>query len=71
MHLEAFLSRDNSPFNEDTGEALTELEKRLCQHFERVEIRGKHGRKVPIILTPAMVQSLELLVEERSSCGVG
>ncbi|TKS65926.1 hypothetical protein D9C73_028178 [Collichthys lucidus] len=71
MRLEAFITRDNSPFNEDIGEALTALEKRLCQHFERVEIRGKHGRKVPIILTPAMVQSLELLVEDRSSCGVG
>ncbi|KAK0136496.1 hypothetical protein N1851_027394 [Merluccius polli] len=71
MRLETFITRDNSPFNEDIGEALTALEKRLCQHFERVEIRGKRGRKVPIILTPAMVQSLELLVEERSSCGVG
>lgn len=71
MHLESFITRDNSPFNEDIGEALTTLEKRLCQHFERVEIRGKRGRKVPIILTPTMVQSLELLVEERSSCGVG
>lgn len=65
------MTRDNSPFNEDVGEALTDLEKMLCHHFERVEIRGKCGRKVPIILTPAMVQSLELLVKERSSCGVG
>lgn len=36
-----------------------------------MEIRGKHGRKVPVILTPEMVQSLELLVEEKNSCGVG
>lgn len=64
MHLEAIITRDNSPFNDDIGEALTALERRLCQHFERVEIRGKHGGKVPIILTPTMVQSLELLVEE-------
>ena len=71
MRLEAFITRDNSPFNEDIGEALTALEKRLCQHFERVEIRGKRGRMVPIILTPTMVQSLELLVEERSLCGIG
>lgn len=71
MLLEAFITRDNSPLNEDIGEALTALEKSLCQHFERVEIRGKHGRKVPVILTPEMVQSLELLVEERNSCGVG
>ncbi|XP_035812761.2 uncharacterized protein LOC118471566 [Amphiprion ocellaris] len=71
MRLEAFLTRDNSPLNEDIGEALTALEKRLCQHFERVEIRGKRGRKVPVILTPVMVQSLELMVEERSSCGIG
>ncbi|XP_075997613.1 uncharacterized protein LOC142991389 isoform X2 [Genypterus blacodes] len=71
MRLDAFITRDNSPFNEDIGEALTVLEKKLCQHFQRVEIRGKRGGKVPLILTPTMVQSLELLVEERSSCGIG
>ena len=38
MLLEAFITKDNYPLNEDIGEALTALEKRLCQHFERVEI---------------------------------
>ncbi|XP_013886411.1 uncharacterized protein LOC106534349 [Austrofundulus limnaeus] len=71
MSLEAFVNRDKSPVNEDVTEALSELEKKLCHHFERVEIRGKRGRKVPIILTPDMVESLELLVKERGSCGVG
>ena len=51
MYLEAFVSRDKSPLKEDISEALSDLEKMLCQHFEHVEIRGKHGRKVPIILT--------------------
>lgn len=71
IYLKVFLTRDKSKFNEDLGEALTALEKRLCQHFKRIETRGKCGRKVPIILTPTMVQTLELLVEERGSCEIG
>ncbi|XP_028296545.1 uncharacterized protein LOC114461667 isoform X3 [Gouania willdenowi] len=71
MKLETYVGRDRSPLNKDVAEALSEVEKKLCQHFERVEIRGKRGRRVPIILTPTMVQSLDLLVKERSSCGVG
>nr|XP_029137256.1 uncharacterized protein LOC114921443 isoform X1 [Labrus bergylta] len=70
MYLETYVARDSSPLNEDVAEALSELEKMLCHHFERVEIRGKRGRKVPIILTPAMVKSLELLVTSRDLCGV-
>lgn len=40
------------------------------QHFRRLEIRGKRGRKVPVLLTPEMQQSLDLLVAKRHECGV-
>ncbi|XP_028971714.2 uncharacterized protein LOC105010019 isoform X2 [Esox lucius] len=71
MTVATFLSRDKSPINPDVLEALTEVEKMLCKYFERIETRGKRDRKVPLLLTPVMVKSLELLVKERSSCGVG
>lgn len=55
---------------EDVNVSLSDLEKRLCQHFQRLEIRGKRGRKVPVLLTPAMQQTLDLLVSKRQECGI-
>ncbi|XP_073668979.1 uncharacterized protein [Paramisgurnus dabryanus] len=70
MLVSTFILRDKSDPHEDVNVALSELEKSLCKHFVRLEIRGKRGRKVPVLLTPAMVDSLNLLVEKRKECGV-
>ncbi|KAG7513781.1 hypothetical protein JOB18_016514 [Solea senegalensis] len=42
----------------------------MCEFLTRVEIRGKRGRMVPVLLKPAMVTAMELLAEVRESCGV-
>lgn len=70
MPLSVYLSTNPSSNQDDLKEALSDLEKKLCQHFRRVEIRGKRGRKVPVLLTPEMQQSLDLLVSKRQECGV-
>lgn len=70
MPLSAYLSQNPSDPQEDVNVALSDLEKKLCQHFRRIEIRGKRGRKVPVLLTPAMQQALDLLVSKRQECGV-
>lgn len=70
MSVATFHSRDKSPLNKDVAVALTEVERLLCAHFEHIETCGKRGRKVLVILTPVMVESLELLIKERCSCGV-
>lgn len=41
-----------------------------CDHFGRLEIREKRGRKVPVLLSQEMQQSLDLLVNKRQECGV-
>ncbi len=51
MSLNAFILRDTSSTHPDVELALSDLEKSLCKHFQRIEIRGKRGRKVPILLT--------------------
>lgn len=43
----------------------------LAEDVKKLHMYMTDKQKVPIILTPVMVESLELLVEERSSCGVG
>ncbi|XP_026234162.1 uncharacterized protein LOC113174397 isoform X2 [Anabas testudineus] len=70
MSLNAFTLRDTSSTHPDVELALSDLEKKLCKHFQRIEIRGKHGRKVPILLTPDILTSMELLVKTRRSCDV-
>ncbi|XP_051239161.1 uncharacterized protein LOC127353711 [Dicentrarchus labrax] len=47
MPLSAFTLRDSSELHSDVALGLSELEQKLCQHFQRIEIRGKRNRKVP------------------------
>nr|XP_055030542.1 uncharacterized protein LOC129419425 isoform X2 [Misgurnus anguillicaudatus] len=70
MLLSAFQSRDSSELHEDIAICLSEFERKLCKHFTRVEIRGKRGRKVPVLLKPSLISAMELLVETREACGV-
>ncbi|XP_073729975.1 uncharacterized protein [Misgurnus anguillicaudatus] len=70
MRLKNFIERDKSPLHADVSLGLTKFEKKLCEHFSRVEIRGKRGREVAVLLTPYMVESLNLLVSKRMECGV-
>ncbi len=70
MPLSAFFSRDTSDPHEGVDWALSEVEKKLCRHFLRIITMGKCGQPVPILLTPKMLCSLELLVKQREPCGV-
>ncbi|XP_076850568.1 uncharacterized protein LOC143500340 isoform X1 [Brachyhypopomus gauderio] len=70
MKLESYVSRVKSPVHEDLASGLSDFEKKLCEHFQRVEIRGKRGRKVAVLLTPDMVNCMDLLVQHRDICQV-
>ncbi|XP_052456360.1 uncharacterized protein LOC128016052 isoform X26 [Carassius gibelio] len=70
MRLSAYLSKDTSEEQGDVNLALTALEQKLCRHFVRIAIVGKRGRKVPVLLTPSMRESLDALTESREECGV-
>ncbi|XP_039544399.1 uncharacterized protein LOC120490938 isoform X1 [Pimephales promelas] len=70
MRLNSYVLRNTSVLHSDVADALSEVEQKLCQHFQRIEIRGKRDRKVPILLTPSMLASMELLVQNRQTCGV-
>lgn len=70
MELGAFMTRNNSELHEDVAVMLPELEKKMWQFFSRVEIHGKCGQMVPVLLKPSVVTSLELLAETPEKCGV-
>ncbi|XP_042610359.1 uncharacterized protein LOC122143828 [Cyprinus carpio] len=68
MKLRNFLERDHSNTHEGMG--LSEYEQKLCNYFERVELKEKRGRKVAVLLTPEMSTALKLMIAKRKECGV-
>ncbi|CAI5690130.1 unnamed protein product [Oreochromis niloticus] len=70
MTLNGFQERDTSTLHKDVAFGLTKFELYLCQHFSRVELRGKRGRKVAVLLSPDMVNAITRLTEKRQDCGV-
>ncbi|KAJ8956206.1 hypothetical protein NQ317_000501 [Molorchus minor] len=51
-------------------ESLTPFEKQLANSLIVVEIEGKRGRKVPVILTPTLKESVDLLIRHRDECNI-
>lgn len=51
-------------------ESLTPLELELCKRLDLVYIRGKRGRKVPIMLTADVTKAIECLIRTRITVGV-
>ncbi|KAF3834432.1 hypothetical protein F7725_025636 [Dissostichus mawsoni] len=70
MRLKMFNERDNAELHQDVAKGLSKTEQRLCNYFSRVEITGKRGRKVAVLLSPSMLDALSLLVSKRTECGV-
>nr|XP_005166371.2 uncharacterized protein LOC101882062 isoform X6 [Danio rerio]XP_009293994.1 uncharacterized protein si:ch73-269m14.4 isoform X6 [Danio rerio]XP_021327068.1 uncharacterized protein LOC110437737 isoform X6 [Danio rerio] len=68
--LTVYEKRNVKPANQDVVKSLTKLEQQLCSELTRLEIRGKRGKKVPVLLTKDMVDSLDLLIGSREKVGV-
>ncbi len=68
MKLEDFRKHTTASVN---GECLlTDLERHLCKMFRVVEIVGKRGRTVPVLLSNEAVAWLSALVAKRNEAGV-
>ncbi|KAK0132576.1 hypothetical protein N1851_032543 [Merluccius polli] len=65
MLLETYESKNTEALNEDVMQCLSKLEQNLSNEFTRIVIRGKRGRKVPVLLTRDMTTSLDFLIEHR------
>ena len=69
--LQEYMKRDVNPLgNKDIMDSLTEVEKILCQRMARVEMRGKRGRTVAVILTPQLLDAVDLLNAKRCQAGI-
>ena len=69
--LTDYNQRNQDPVaGKDVADALSEIERIFCRTMSRVEIRGKRGRTVPLILTPEMVSAIDVLNNKRSAVGI-
>lgn len=64
------LTEGDAFVNDEVKESLTAFERKLCQSFKRIELRGKRGRKVPVLLTKEVENGMKLLIQLRNEVGV-
>ncbi|XP_073672227.1 uncharacterized protein [Paramisgurnus dabryanus] len=66
MLLETYEKKNTEALNDDVMQCLSKLERDLSNDFTRIVIRGKRGRKVPVLLTGDMKKALDFLIEHRT-----
>jgi len=72
LQLSAFLQSQDAALAlvENLDQGLTKVELALCQIVMRVDVEGKSGGMVPILLTECVLVQIRRLVETRTSAGV-
>lgn len=55
---------------EEMQNTLSSFEKQLASELKLVQVPGKRGRTVPVLLTKEMVLAIELLISTRGSVGI-
>ena len=65
-----FKSGCSVTIQDDIQLSLSPIEQSLLSKLKRIEIRGKRGRKVPLLLRPIHFEALNLLVTNRDNAGV-
>ncbi|KAJ8013063.1 hypothetical protein DPEC_G00049410 [Dallia pectoralis] len=71
MLLETYTNRKKAPASADIFNSLSRLEQELGDDkLTRVEIEGKNGRTMPVLLTDRMISSIDILIANRAKVGV-
>ena len=70
IKVEEFQERPRPNGDKVVMEGLSNVEQELCRSLERIEIRGKRGSNVPVLLTEEMVNAIDILIERRNETGV-
>jgi len=70
MLIESYKNRSKPSPITDIEEALSKSERIMCTILSRVEIRGKFGRTVPVILPKQLISAIDKLLETREAVKV-
>lgn len=69
MKLDDFNGK-HSTSEPDVMDSLSPWERKLCTVLQRIEIVGKRGRTVPVILLAQVKKWIDLLIETRKKVGI-
>lgn len=61
---------ESQAVDEEILKSITPFEKELCQTHKRIEIMGKRGSRVPVILTKKMMSEIQYLLQLRKKINV-
>jgi integrase len=70
LKVEEFTSRPKPDGQKLLNSKLSKIEQELCRSLQRIEITGKRGNTVPVLLTEEMRGWLEVLIRGRTEAGV-
>ncbi|GLV46293.1 hypothetical protein CBL_20701 [Carabus blaptoides fortunei] len=68
--LQSYYKKQSIEKESEDYKSMTTLEKLLCSSFKRVEIRGKLGRRVPILLAENHIRYIDTFLKYRKNAGV-
>lgn len=70
MTVEDYIKGKDQRHSNDVLRNLPKFEKGLCEQLCRIEIVGKRGRTVPVILTSTMKEAIDSLLKFRDKVGI-
>jgi len=70
MTVETFKAAMTTPYSSDMVEHLSAIEIHLCSVLTRVEIIGKCGKHIPVLLTTAFKNAVDIIIEKRKEGAV-
>ena len=70
LTTEAFERAQQVPVQPDVESTLTDFEQLLSKTLKRVEIRGKRGRGVPVLITEEVDEAIKLIIETKEAVGL-
>lgn len=68
--LTDFQNRRSIDESTETFQSLSGIAKEIARRYERMLIRGKKTRPVPVLLKPDIVRCIQLIVKHRNAAGV-
>ena len=70
LTLETFQKKMKGIQNDDIQQSLSQSERLLASSLEMVEIRGKRGKKVPVLFNKISMEAINCLLKHRAKCSV-
>lgn len=72
MKLSDYISRPtwDEQNTQEIRNSLSSVEKKLSESMTLVEVEGKRGRKVPVILPSLIKECVDILIRHRDECGI-